>query len=149
MEPFLPGSSGKLIRFLNREAIGWERIGDSDLLPAGHQLNQPELLFEKIEDEQIQAQLEKLEKSKKMNEMAETRLPDAKDEISYDDFDKMDIRIARVLEAERVPKTDKLIKLKIDTGIDQRTVVSGIAIDHLYCSLLSLLRMNPLFKGSL
>jgi len=127
IEPFLPVSSRKLAGFLNLERVDWKDIGKQDLLPAGHEIAQPELLFEKIEDEAIQYQLDKLKNSKKMNEMEEAGIPAAKNEISYDDFSKMDIRIARILSAERVPKTDKLIKLELDTGIDKRTVVSGIA----------------------
>jgi len=127
IEPFLPFSSKKLAGFLNMDKVDWKDIGKTDLLGVGHVIAQPELLFEKIEDETIQIQLDKLEKSKKMNEMNESGIPDAKEEISYDEFSKMDIRIARILSAERVPKTDKLIKLELDTGIDKRTVVSGIA----------------------
>lgn len=127
IEPFLPNTSRKLAGFLNMDGIGWKDIGKKDLLPVGHEIAQPELLFEKIEDETIQYQLEKLENSKKMNEMKEAGFPAAKDEISYDEFNNMDIRIARILTAEKVPKTDKLIKLELDTGMDKRTVVSGIA----------------------
>jgi methionyl-tRNA synthetase len=96
-------------------------------LPVGHEINQPELLFDKIEDATIQVQLDKLTNSKKLNEAREAGLPDLKEEISYEDFSKMDIRVAKILSAEKVPKTDKLIKLELDTGIDKRTVVSGIA----------------------
>ncbi|MFC2080922.1 methionine--tRNA ligase [Bacteroidota bacterium] len=127
IEPFLPFTSQKLVGFLNLESVAWKDIGKKDLLPGGHEIAQPELLFDKIEDETIQIQLDKLENSKKMNEMKEAGFPDAKDQISYDEFSKMDIRIARILAAEKVPKTDKLIKLELDTGIDKRTVVSGIA----------------------
>ena len=127
IEPFLPFTSRKLAGFLKVDRIAWEDIGKEDLLPAGHAISRPELLFEKIEDEAIQHQLEKLEKSKKMNEMEPSGIPAAKQDISYEDFSRMDIRIARILAAERVPKTDKLIKLELDTGLDKRTVVSGIA----------------------
>lgn len=127
IEPFLPDSSQKLLRFLNIEPIAWDQIGDESLVPAGHIINQPELLFDKIEDDAIQVQLDKLVNSKKMNEMSESSIPPAKSEISYEEFDRMDIRIARILHAERVPKTDKLIRLELDTGLDKRTVVSGIA----------------------
>ena len=127
IEPFLPFSSHKLAGFLNVKGVAWKDIGKKDLLPVGHEIARPELLFDKIEDEAIQVQLDKLENSKKMNKMKEAGFPAAKDEISYDEFSKMDIRIARILSAEKVPKTDKLIKLDLDTGIDKRTVVSGIA----------------------
>ena len=127
IEPFIPESTQKLKKFLNADYISWERIGDTSLIPEGHEINKPELLFEKIEDEIIQQQLEKLANSKKTNDMSELSVPSAKSEISYEEFDKMDIRVARILHAERVPKTDKLIKLELDTGIDKRIVVSGIA----------------------
>ncbi len=127
IEPFLPESTLKLKKFLNAGSISWKSIGDPSLIPEGHDINQPELLFEKIEDDIIQQQLDKLANSKKTNEMSELSFPSAKSEISYEEFDKMDIRVARILHAERVPKTDKLIKLELDTGIDKRTVISGIA----------------------
>jgi methionyl-tRNA synthetase len=127
IKPFLPFTAIKLEGYLNTGEIGWHDIGNKDLLPAGHEINQPELLFGKIEDEAIQAQLDKLANSKKMNEARESGLPDLKDEISYEEFSTMDIRVAKILAAEKVPKTDKLIKLELDTGFDKRTVVSGIA----------------------
>ncbi len=127
IEPFLPFSSRKLAGFLKIDHVEWKDIGKKDLLPAGHEIAQPELLFDKIEDKEILVQLEKLKNSKKMNEMQEAGIPAAKGEISYDEFNRMDIRIARILSAERIPKTDKLMKLELDTGIDNRTVVSGIA----------------------
>lgn len=127
IEPFLPFSSRRLAGFLNVERVDWKDIGKKDLLAVGHEIAQPKLLFEKIEDKTIQFQLEKLQNSKKMNEMKESPLPEPKADISYEDFSRMDIRIARILAAERVPKTDKLIMLELDTGIDTRTVVTGIA----------------------
>jgi methionyl-tRNA synthetase len=127
IEPFLPNSSKKLYGFLDIDPIRWEQIGDEHPLNPGHEITQPKLLFDKIEDDIIQLQLEKLETSKKMNEISEAGIPPGKPEISYEEFDKMDIRVAKILHAERVPKTDKLIKLELDTGIDKRTVVSGIA----------------------
>ncbi len=127
IEPFLPFTAGRLTRFLNLDYIGWDRIGDTSLLSPGHEINQPELLFDKIGDDEIQLQLDKLKNSRKMNQMNETAVPPAKPDISYEEFDKTDIRVARVLAAERIPKTDRLIKLELDTGIDKRTVVSGIA----------------------
>ncbi|HAN19017.1 MAG: methionine--tRNA ligase [Bacteroidetes bacterium GWC2_33_15] len=130
MEPFIPFTAEKLRRFLNIEKLNWALAGNADLLKTGHQIAQAELLFDKIEDEEIEKQIQKLMDSKKANEIANVKVDPAKGNITYDDFSKMDIRVGTILEAERVPKTDKLLKLKIDTGIDVRTVVSGIAIDH-------------------
>lgn len=126
-EPFMPFSSQKLGKMLNLPTVTWEKAGHSDLLAAGHQLATPELLFEKLEDDVIEKQVQKLAESKKQNELENTVVAPQKDNVTFDDFQKMDIRVATILEAERVPKTDKLLKLKLDTGIDQRTVVSGIA----------------------
>jgi methionyl-tRNA synthetase len=136
-EPFLPFSSAKLVNMLNVEKIDWSRFGCGDILAEGHQLNPAELLFAKIEDDAIQAQIDKLNATKAANEAAAAQaaaaeaaanapLP-AKEECTFDDFMKMDIRTATVLEAVKVPKTDKLLQLTIDTGIDTRTIVSGIA----------------------
>ncbi|WP_297088754.1 methionine--tRNA ligase [uncultured Draconibacterium sp.] len=127
LEPFLPFSMEKLRGFLNLEKMDWEKLGDTELLPSGHQVNKPELLFEKIEDKVIEAQLQKLADTKKANEMAEATAAPAKENIEFDDFVKMDVRAGTVIECEKVAKTKKLLKLRIDTGIDQRTVVSGIA----------------------
>lgn len=130
MEPFLPFTSEKLRGFLNIEKLDWELLGNFDLIKEEHIINKASLLFEKIEDEEIEKQVQKLLDSKKANELENQKTEPAKDNCTYDDFMKMDIRVGTILEAERVPKTDKLLKLKIDTGIDQRTVVSGIAVDH-------------------
>ena len=127
LEPFLPFSMNKLRGFINLEKMDWEKLGDTNLLAAGHQLNTPELLFEKIEDDVIEKQVQKLLDTKKANELAQAKAAPAKENIEYDDFSKIDIRVGTVIEAEKVAKTKKLLKLKIDTGIDQRTVVSGIA----------------------
>ncbi len=127
LEPFLPFSMDKLRGFLNLEKMDWEKLGETDLLPTGHKVNKPELLFEKIEDKVIEAQLQKLADTKKANEMATAKAAPAKDNIEFDDFAKMDVRAGTVIECEKVAKTKKLLKLKIDTGIDERTVVSGIA----------------------
>jgi methionyl-tRNA synthetase len=127
LEPFLPFSMKKLRGFINFEKLDWSELGRTDLLPAGHQTNQPELLFEKIEDSTIETQVQKLLDTRKANEAAETKAKPAKENCSFDDFMKMDIRTGTIMEAEAVPKTKKLLKLKIDTGIDIRTVVSGIA----------------------
>ncbi|MBL7888998.1 MAG: methionine--tRNA ligase [Bacteroidia bacterium] len=128
MEPFLPFTSKKLGEMLNlNPAFRWNDATRTDLLLTGHQINAAALLFDKIEDAAIDAQIQKLADSKKMNEAQNKTVEPAKAETSFDDFSKMDIRVGTILEAERVPKTEKLLKLKIDTGIDQRTVVSGIA----------------------
>ncbi len=129
MEPFLPFTSVKLSNMLNlNSGLKWNDATRTDLLLAGHQINTAGLLFEKVEDETIIAQVQKLEDSKKMNEESNiASVEPSKAETSFDDFSKMDIRTGTILEAERVPKTDKLLKLLIDTGIDKRTVVSGIA----------------------
>lgn len=142
MEPFLPFTSKKLGAMINiNKDLKWNDATRTDLLLAGHQINPSGLLFEKIEDETVDEQVLKLKNSKMINEAesnkAEILLKDentglpgltpAKADISFDDFNKMDIRVGTILEAERVPKTDKLMKLLIDTGIDQRIVVSGIA----------------------
>ena len=126
-QPFLPFSSQKLFGMLNMEAQDWDRAGKSVLLPVGHQLNEPALLFEKIEDSAIEAQIKKLMDSKTANAQAAMVPDEAKPNISFDQFSAMDIRIGTILAAEKVPKTKKLLKLQIDTGIDQRTIVSGIA----------------------
>ena len=126
MEPFLPFSMEKLRSFLGLENMKWESLGDNDLLKPGHRINQPALLFEKIEDEAIHQQLEKLQKTKEKGKEKPEVTPQ-REEISYDDFSKMDMRTATILEAEKVPKTKKLIKMLVDTGIDKRTIVSVIA----------------------
>ena len=126
-EPFLPHSSSKLKTMLNLELNKWEDAGNENILADGHQLGSASLLFDKIEDDVIEKQLEKLAASKKENEMQNSVAEPAKENISFDDFSKMDIRVGTILEAEKVAKTKKLLKLKIDTGIDVRTVVSGIA----------------------
>ncbi|SHJ74432.1 methionyl-tRNA synthetase [Tangfeifania diversioriginum] len=127
LEPFLPFSMEKLRGFLNFDKMNWEKLGATDLLRPGHKTNKPELLFEKVDDKVIEAQLQKLLDARKANELAEAKAKPAKESIEFDDFGKMDIRSATVLEAEKVAKTKKLLKLKVDTGIDKRTIVSGIA----------------------
>jgi len=130
IEPFLPFTADKLRKFLNIEKLNWDLAGSDSIIEAGHTINKAKLLFDKIEDEAIEKQIQKLMDSKKANEAEKQQVEPAKENITFDDFVKMDIRTGTILEAKRVPKTDKLIKLKIDTGIDQRTVVSGIAVDH-------------------
>ena len=133
-EPFLPFTSEKLKRMLQLGAITWESLktNATELLKAGHRIGVAELLFEKIEDAAIEKQLQRLENTKLANKQeaqvnAETEVAPQKELISYDDFAKMDIRIGTILEAEKMPKADKLLVLKVDTGIDKRTIVSGIA----------------------
>ncbi len=126
-EPFLPFTTKKLIKLLNIDKPKWEDCNRFDLIPSGHQINKASLLFERIEDKTINSQIEKLEKTKEMNDTKKPAIIPQKETITYDDFIKQDIRIAKILEAEKVPKTDKLLKLLIDTGIDKRTIVSGIA----------------------
>ncbi len=130
MEPFLPFTSAKLGKMLNlNTGLKWNDATRTNLLLTGHKINAASLLFDKIEDEQVTFQVNKLANSKMENEATnKPEIPSQKPEITFDDFSKMDIRVGTILEAERVPKTDKLLKLKIDTGIDIRTVVSGIAM---------------------
>ncbi|MDY0349370.1 MAG: methionine--tRNA ligase subunit beta, partial [Tenuifilaceae bacterium] len=108
-------------------AAGWTKSGNINLLPVGHQIEKAELLFEKIEDDVVESQLAKLKSTKMENQAKAKPIEPQKGTITFDDFTKMDIRISTVLAAERVPKTKKLLKLEIDTGIDKRTIVSGIA----------------------
>lgn len=126
MEPFMPFSSQKLREFMNIDVIDWAKMGDGVIL-AGHELGEAGLLFEKIEDATIQAQIDKLLATKKANEMASVKAAPAKENIQYEDFMKMDIRVGKIIAAEKVAKTKKLMKLTVDTGIDERTIVSGIA----------------------
>jgi len=126
-EPFLPMSMDKLRRLINLGELKWETAGKIDILKPGHVINKPELLFEKIEDEEITRQIDRLLATKKANEASGSKTVPSKDPVTFDDFSKIDIRTATILEAEKVPKTTKLLKLKIDTGIDVRTIVSGIA----------------------
>ena len=132
-EPFLPHSSAKLKQMLNQNdedsnVPKWEIIGSKKaLLPAGHQIGKAELLFSKIEDSQIEDQLKKLEATKTANEMENKKAEPQKEIATFDDFTKMDLRVGTIIEASKMPKADKLLVLKVDTGIDKRTVVSGIA----------------------
>ncbi len=128
IEPFMPFSAEKILRMLGAEKFGWDALGRDDLMQAGHVTDNVELLFEKIEDSVVDAQIAKLEATKQANDAAvPVEAEPQKPHVSFDDFQRMDIRIGTVLEAELVPKTKKLIKLKIDTGIDTREIVSGIA----------------------
>lgn len=125
-EPFMPFSARRLREFLDMEPLTWDKMGD-EILPAGHKIHEAELLFAKIEDEEIQRQLDKLQATRKANEMAVIKAAPAKENISFEDFQKLDIRAGKIVAAEKVAKTKKLMKLTVDTGIDTRTVVSGIA----------------------
>ena len=126
-EPFLPFTSEKLLAMLNIGKMDWEMAKKNDLVTSGIQLPKPDLLFAKIEDKEVDAQVQKLLDTKKANEVSEKKVAPLKDNIQFEDFAKMDIRVGTILEAEKVAKTKKLLKLLIDTGIDKRTVVSGIA----------------------
>ncbi|NNF85733.1 MAG: methionine--tRNA ligase, partial [Winogradskyella sp.] len=127
-EPFLPFTSNKLKQILNSDENQWADISSKDtLIKSGHLIGSSELLFSKIEDAQIQQQLDKLTASKKANEAASKTIDPQKPQISYEDFSKLDMRVGTILEAEKMPKTKKLLVLKVDTGIDTRTIVSGIA----------------------
>ena len=126
-EPFLPFSSDKLRGMLNMPTFEWESLGRTDILPIGHQLAAPALLFEKIEDAAIDAQMQRLEDIKKANEAAAYKANPIKPTIAFEDFEKLDIRVGTVLECERVPKMKKLLKFKIADGLQDRTIVSGIA----------------------
>ncbi|MDA8648231.1 methionine--tRNA ligase [bacterium] len=125
LKPFLPATASKLSVFLNFESNDWTKAGASDLLAAGHGTSKPSILFPKIEDELVEKEVEKLNATKASE--AATNFPPQKEETSFDDFTKMDIRLGKILEAEKVKKADKLLKLLVDTGIDKRTIVSGIA----------------------
>lgn len=127
-EPFLPFTSNKLKNMLNLEPLAWNDISEKDILIAdGHQIGKAELLFSKIEDKTIEAQLAKLEATKLANENANKTVEPQKETIEFEDFTKLDIRVGTILEAEKVAKTKKLLQLKVDVGIDIRTIVSGIA----------------------
>lgn len=126
-EPFLPDTSKKINEMVKAGDLNWLDAGSANLLKTGHSLEKPTLLFEKIEDDKIQQQIDKLQRTKLKNISEMSEVKGLKDEITYDDFAKLDIRIGTVLEAEKIPKSKKLLKLKIDTGIDQRVILSGIS----------------------
>lgn len=126
--PFLPFSSEKLLRMLDvNEAFSWDSLGSMELLSVGHQIATAELLFEKIEDSTIEAQIEKLQATKAANELAERKAESIAQDIQFDDFLKLDIRVGTVLECSKVPKADKLLQFRIDDGLGGRTIISGIA----------------------
>jgi methionyl-tRNA synthetase len=124
-QPFLPEKALKIAEFLNIPLLQWDNFGKDNLLKEGHQLNKPSILISKIDDAFVEAQVAKLEASKAEKET--TNFPPQKDETAFDYFMKMDIRVGKIIEAEKVPKANKLLKLIVDTGLDKRTVVSGIA----------------------
>ncbi|MDQ0594646.1 methionyl-tRNA synthetase [Chryseobacterium ginsenosidimutans] len=127
-EPFMPFSSEKLLNMFNVQQTNWSDVETkSVLIETGHKINESSLLFSKIEDDVIEAQIQKLENTKQSNKKTNPNANPMKDEIQFDDFAKIDLRTATILEAEKVEKADKLLKLKVDTGVDVRTVVSGIA----------------------
>lgn len=127
IEPFMPFTAEKLWKMLDAKPMGWGKLGSGDLLGAGHVIGASELLFEKIEDDVIERQLKKLEDAKAINLADNTSIEPQKESISFEDFQKMDIRVSKITAAEKVAKTKKLLKLTVDTGIDTRTIVSGIA----------------------
>lgn len=126
-EPFLPFTSAKLRKMLNLESFNWSDLGKIDLLATGSQLGTPELLFEKIEDETMAAQVQKLLDTKLANEAAAYKPAPVKENVSFDDFTKMDIRVATVLDCQKVPKADKLLQFRLADGMEERTILSGIA----------------------
>ena len=127
-EPFLPFSADKLQKMFNVPQLSWKEIQDEKvLIKTGHQINPAELLFSKIEDETIEFQIQKLENTKESNKKTNPKANPMKDEIQFDDFTKIDLRTATILTAEKVEKADKLLKFTVDTGVDVRTVVSGVA----------------------
>ena len=129
IEPFMPFSAEKIVRMLAVEPFGWDNLGSMSLIAEGHTIGEPSLLFEKIEDDVIERQLLKLDQIRKARKAAEAaqNITEQKEEITFDDFQRMDIRVSTILAAEKVAKTKKLLKLTVDTGIDKRTIVSGIA----------------------
>ena len=126
-EPFLPFMAEKLCRMLGIESLSWSMAGQADLIPADRKLGEPELLFEKIEDSTVDFQMGKLLEAKKKNQLAAWKPEPVKENVDFPTFEKLDIRVGKVLECEKVPKADKLLRFLIDDGMDKRTIVSGIA----------------------
>jgi methionyl-tRNA synthetase len=126
LQPFLPATASKLSNFLNFKSTNWENAGNGDLMKVGNQTNTPEILFQKIEDTIVEAEVNKLKNIEAIESIFDTQ----KEEVTFDDFTKMDIRLGTILEAEKVEKADKLLKLLVDTGLDKRTIVSGIAAHY-------------------
>ncbi|MDE6503363.1 MAG: methionine--tRNA ligase subunit beta, partial [Muribaculaceae bacterium] len=129
-EPFLPFMSGKLCKMLGMGDLCWDMVGKTDNVAAGTQLGEPELLFEKIEDEAIQAQIDKLNAAKEANKINSWKAAPQAPDVDFDTFMKADLRVGTVLECERVPKADKLLRFLIDDGLEKRTIVSGIAAHY-------------------
>ena len=127
-EPLLPWSSQKLKTMLNLDALSWADIESrGSLLKSSHQIGEAHLLFAKIEDSEVEFQLEKLAKSKLANEIANKEIESQKETVSFEDFSKLDLRVGTIIEAKKMPKAKKLLVLQVDTGVDNRTIVSGIA----------------------
>lgn len=126
-EPFLPFSAERILSMLNIERQDWSRLGQTDILPVGHQLGEAELLFTKIEDEEIDKQLQRLQDIKAANDKANKKAAPQKEIVAFDDFMKCDLRVGTVLECKKVPKADKLLQFLIEDGLEKRTIVSGIA----------------------
>lgn len=126
-EPFLPFSAEKIRQFLQIDTLSWDRLGDTDILPVGHELGKSELLFEKIEDEIIEKQIQRLRDTKKANETKTYKPAPVKENVPFDVFEKIDIRVGTVLECEKVPKSDKLLRFLLDDGQGKRTILSGVA----------------------
>lgn len=126
-EPFLPFSAVKILKMLNLEKQDWSKLGSTDILQVGHQLGESELLFTKIEDEEIDKQLQRLEDIKAANAQANKKAAPQKPNVEFDDFTKCDFRVGTVLECKKVPKADKLLQFLIDDGLQKRTIISGIA----------------------
>jgi methionyl-tRNA synthetase len=126
--PFIPFTSRKIYEMLGIEELSWDPAMKETVIPAGHQINQPFLLFEKIDDEVVDQQINKLIATRNQNLMEkEKNLPKIKNEINYDDFSKLDMRVGEIKSAEMIPKSNKLLKLSVDIGLEIRTVLSGIA----------------------
>ena len=126
-EPFLPFSAVKILKMLNIDKQDWNKLGAMDILPVGHQLGEAELLFTKIEDEEIDKQLQRLEDIKAANAQANKKAAPQKPNVEFDDFTKCDFRVGTVLECKKVPKADKLLQFLLDDGLEKRIIVSGIA----------------------
>ena len=127
LQPFLPSTAKKLSEFLKFVNKYWIFAGRNDLIPSGHQIGTPSILFQKIEDTLVENELNRLQEAKKANEIANAVPEPQKETVAFEDFTKLDIRLGTILEAKKVKKADKLLKLLVDTGIDKRTIVSGIA----------------------